>query len=284
MTVLDKPKTTSPDAERIAWNAPLHIGTVTLVVRDLARMSAFYQQVIGLSVISEAPGSVKLGAGGLAFLELIENKEVRQRSRREAGLFHTAFLLPSRGDLARWLGHVAANRIPLQGASDHIVSEAIYLGDPEGNGIEVYADRPHKGWQVVDGQIQMTTEALDIEDLMKTAGDTPWTGAPAGSFVGHIHLQVGNIPEAEKFYSQLLGFDMTYRMPSASFLSTGGYHHHIAANIWNSRGAPAVTDAATGLKGFELIARDDAAFAEAEKRFGTALTDPWGTAITLKKA
>ncbi|NBO21416.1 MAG: VOC family protein, partial [Rhodobacteraceae bacterium] len=177
-------------------------------------------------------------------------------------------------DLARESG------VRLAGASDHHVSEAIYLADPEGNGIEVYVDRPRTTWTDATGGISMTTEALDLNALARAAGGV-WTGAPAGMVIGHVHLQVGNVAEADAFYATKLGFPITARYPGASFYGAGGYHHHLAANIWNSRGA-GPRSPTTGLDLIELRLDADQA-ARLAQTFGGAsvVADPWGTKIAL---
>ena len=216
--------------------APLEIGTVRLTVNDLAKVSDFYARAIGLEKLGGDGTTTRLGAGSRVLLELTADRNARKSSPREAGLFHTAFLLPSRADLGAWVHHASETRLPIQGASDHLVSEAIYLADPEGNGIEIYADRPRETWRNTDGSIKMATEYLDIPDLAAAARGK-WKGAPEGSVVGHIHLQVGNVAEAEGFYVGDLGFEVMAHYPGAAFMASGGYHHHIGANIWNSRGA-----------------------------------------------
>ncbi|WP_062212301.1 VOC family protein [Aureimonas sp. AU12] len=279
----------------VSSDAPLHIGAVSLAVRDLDKVADFYRDVIGLEEIGRDGATLHLGAGGRAFLELHHQPGATQASARGAGLFHTAFLLPTRADLGRWVGHVARNRIAVQGASDHLVSEAIYLADPEGNGVEIYADRPATGWPRIGDQLQMASDPLDVEDLMQAGGGGSFERAPAGTGVGHIHLQVGSVEAADAFYQGVLGLDPIVRMPSATFLSTGGYHHHVAANIWNSRGAAPRAPGLTGLLSYELLARDDTAFEAAEARIlrsgataarhGDALrlTDPAGVGILLKR-
>lgn len=276
--------------------APMRIGTVRLKVRDLGRIADFYRSALGLEAIETGAARVLLGAGGEGFFELLGDPALTPASRREAGLFHTAFLLPSRSALADWLGHVAANRIPLDGASNHRVSEAIYLADPEGNGIEVYADRPLREWRHADGTLHMTTEPLDFPDLMATASERGWAGMPQGSRIGHIHLQVGETGAAERFYQGLLGFDLMARYPGASFFGAGGYHHQIGANAWNSRGAGERPAGKAGLDRFEIVVRDRPAIeaiasrAEAADRKpaaidgGILLRDPWGTEVALRAA
>jgi catechol 2,3-dioxygenase len=260
--------------------APMEIGRVTLTVHDLPGLTDFYTRALGLSVLASDGTEATLGAGDAALVTLIGDPAARTRAPREAGLFHTAFLLPDRAALARWLHHAAGTRLPVQGMSDHKVSEAIYLGDPEGNGIEIYVDRPRAAWTGADGAIRMTTDPLDLNDLA-AAADGPWRGAPSGTVVGHVHLQVGDVPQAEAFYAGTLGFDITAHYPGAAFFGAGGYHHHFAANIWNSRGAGR-REPSTGLAAVELRA-DPAARAAIAARTGgaTTLTDPWGTRIDV---
>lgn len=272
--------------------APLRIGRVRLRVRDLDAVSGFYQRVIGLSVIDQSAGSVTLGAGPAPLLELLGAPSALPRNPRDAGLFHTAFLLPARTDLARWLAYAVKLGIKLQGASDHIVSEAIYLADPEGNGIEIYADRPVSRWRDAGGQIRMATEPLDIPDLL-SAGTGDWAGYPAGGIIGHVHLQVGDTGTADGFYRDILGLEIASRYPGASFYGSGGYHHHLAGNIWNSRRAGPRAEGAAGLEAVEIVARDPALRDAILKRAEAAgiapttngdtpvLRDPWGTIIAL---
>ena len=272
--------------------APMSIGKVTLTVHDLDSVSAFYQKALGLQRLSGAADHAVLGVGGAALLELRADKAARRSSPREAGLFHTAFLLPARADLGRWLKHAAASGISLQGASDHLVSEALYLADPEGNGIEIYRDRPRADWPRKGGAIAMATERLDIDDVISSAGASAWGGYPEGGIVGHVHLQVGALPEAEAFYISTLGFEPTAHYPGAAFYSTGGYHHHLATNIWNSRGAAARAGPSTGLTDVGILASSQAVIDAVRARAapgqagGGALTvrDPWGTGLTLSVA
>jgi catechol 2,3-dioxygenase len=261
-------------------SAPVEIGSVALTVNDLPAVAGFYQSALGLTRLAEDGGTVSLGAGDRVLVKLRSDPTARRASRSEAGLFHTAFLMPSRSALARWLVHAAETRVPLLGASDHLVSEAIYLADPEGNGIEVYADRPRDTWRDPSGIIKMATEALDLNELTRAA-DGAWRGAPDGTVVGHVHLQVGAVPEAEAFYQGILGLPVTAHYPGASFYGSGGYHHHIATNVWNSRGAAARNFPCTGLAEVEVLA-DAAEFAAISARVGgDPLADPWGTPITL---
>lgn len=275
--------------------APLRVGAVTLRVRDLAKLSDFYQKIMGLQLISETPQEVRLGVAGQVLLVLEGNPAFKALDPREAGLFHTAFLMPERADLGKWLGYVVENRVPMQGASDHLVSEALYLADPEGNGIEVYTDRPTNRWRDAKGDIKMTTDQLDLQDLFNAAEGEKWAGYPADGTIGHVHLQVGATELADPFYAGLIGMDISARYHGASFYGSGGYHHQLAGNIWNSRGAGPRNEMMAGLGNLELIARDsvveDAILEKAESAgakitAGTGfalLQDPWGTQITLKR-
>lgn len=256
-------------------DAPLQIGQVALIVNDLDRVGDFYQSVIGLDRLSGSGEERVLGAGGLPLVTLRRDRAARHRPR-EAGLFHTAFLLPDRKALGGWLRHVADRQVGLDGASDHLVSEAIYLRDPEGNGIEVYADRPRSAWQTHGREVRMDTIVLDLNGLL-AAADAPWQGAPQGSVIGHVHLQVGNVAEAEGFYMNRLGMDRSAHVFGASFFASGGYHHHLAGNIWNSRGAGPRSADATGLA--EVVLAADAPVLAA---LGASdFTDPWGTRIRV---
>ncbi|MFD2239357.1 VOC family protein [Aureimonas populi] len=275
-----------------AGETPVSMGRVALTVNDLDRVSDFYQRAVGLHPMGADGESARLGAGGAVLLELRRDTAARRRSPREAGLFHTAFLLPTRADLGRWTNHAIATRTPVVGASDHGVSEALYLSDPEGNGIEIYADRPASGWKWAGGQVEMPSDPLDVESLVESAGGAPWQGFPEGSVVGHVHLQVGAIPEAEAFYSGILGLDVTSRYPGGTFYAADGYHHHIATNVWNSRGAGPRSYPSTGLA--EVVVSMNGARREAVRERAASLieqapgaltlSDPWGTAIALRAA
>ena len=269
-------------------DALFSIGTVTLIVRDLDAVSAFYERVMGLHRLLADAETVELGSEETVLLVLRRDAAARLASPREAGLFHTAFLLPERGDLGRWTQHARQIEAPATGASDHIVSEAIYLTDPEGNGVEIYADRPRAEWRWTDGIVTMATERLDIAGVVASGGGTGWQGFPAGSVVGHVHLQVGAIPAAEAFYLGVLGVPITAQYPGGTFYGAGGYHHHLATNIWNSRGAGMRTGPATGLAAVEILT-DAATLAAVAARLPDgappgplAVRDPWGTNVTLR--
>jgi catechol 2,3-dioxygenase len=228
------------------------VGPVTLTVADLARAVGFYTERLGFRVHETASGTARLGAGGADLLVLVESNQARP-APRATGLFHFAVLLPSRKDLAEALARLVDTRTPLQGASDHLVSEALYLADPEGNGIELYRDRPRAEWTWENGGIRMTTDPLDVAALLDEAVATAsaWRELPEGTVLGHVHLRVAHIAPAERFYCDLLGFELTTRYGAmASFVSSGGYHHHVAFNTWGGVGALPPPEGAAGLKEF----------------------------------
>jgi catechol 2,3-dioxygenase len=281
-----------------ASRTPLHIGAVAFKVRDLDRLTAFYRDVLGLAVLDRSKDGATLGAGGTAFVHLEYQPNAKPDDTREAGLYHTAFLMPTRGDLACWVLHVARNKVPITGASDHEVSEAIYLDDPEGNGVEVYVDRPPETWTWSNGLVRMKTDRLDIEDLVQAAaGATDYAAAPGGLRVGHIHLRVGDVATAEKFYRDAIGLTVTRGgRDGASFMSSGHYHHHVAGNVWHSAGAGKRDDDRAGLSWFSLEAADPTAFDAVKSGLAQAnipvavtpsrieTTDPWGTKLRIVRA
>ena len=276
---------------RAAETVPLRAAAVALVVRDLDRMSAFYRDVIGLAVVGQDTGLVRLGAGGVALLDLLHRPDALPQDPASAGLYHTAFLLPSRADLGRWLDHARRSGVRLEGAADHLVSEAVYLSDPEGNGIELYADRPKSLWRWTGpagaSQVEMANSKLDVPGLLAEAV-TPWTGAPDGTCVGHVHLRVGDVTRAVEFYAGTLGLAVTRIWPQAAFMSTGGYHHHLAANIWHSAGAGPRDPAQAGLAWVTMEAATPTIAEAIARRSGTqdvhTLSDPWGTQIKITVA
>ena len=224
-----------------------YMGVVSLTVSNLAQSLDYYQHVIGLQVQQQDGRSAVLGAGGEALLILRELAESRPSQSPHTGLFHFALLLPSRRDLALVLRHLISLNLDRLGASDHAVSEALYLDDPDGHGIEIYADRPRDRWSVVDGQLRMGTERMNVSAVLAEIGEADlWSGLPEGTTMGHVHLRVGNLAEAKRFYVDLLGFDLMVDYGGqASFVSAGGYHHHLGMNIWGSAGAaPAPSDVA----------------------------------------
>jgi catechol 2,3-dioxygenase len=267
------------------------MGAVHLTVADLDRSLVYYESALGLRVHSRDDGVVALGAGGEDLLVLTEQPGARPADRF-CGLYHFALLLPDRGDLARWLGHAAAARVPLVGMADHFVSEALYLSDPDHHGIEIYADRPRPVWE---GRVAetMTTAPLDVQDLMRSAGDAGFDGLPRGTTMGHVHLRVREVAATNAFYADTLGFDVMAALGTqATFLSAGGYHHHLGANTWESRRAPpAPPDTArllrTTIRFPDTESRDRAAAAvgaEPLEDGALGVQDPSGNLVALAAA
>jgi catechol 2,3-dioxygenase len=236
-------------------DARTEVGPVELTVRDLAGARAFYERAIGLTTFDAAGRWALLGAGGRRLVELVEDRDAPARPARSTGLFHLAILVPDRAELARSLRRLIETRESLQGAADHLVSEAIYLADPEGNGIEISRDRPREDWRRDGAELRMATLPLDLDDVLgERGGDSdPLAPLPAGTRIGHVHLNVADLAASEAFYAGLLGFDVTARgYPGALFLSAGGYHHHIGLNTWRGAGAPAPPAGALGLRAYEV--------------------------------
>ena len=246
--------TTTPVATSIHPDTDL--GTVRLTVSDLARSRSFYEQAIGLTGTELDDGSLGFGISGeRPLVELRGDSSAPALNRRRTGLFHLAILMPSRLDLALAVARLAEARWPLDGASDHLVSEALYLSDPDGNGIEIYRDRPREQWRFTEGQLEMATLPLDINDVLRELEQAEGFQrlAPAATRIGHVHLQVSDVAEAERFYSGVLGFDVMVRgYPGALFVSAGGYHHHLGLNTWNSAGSPPPPAGAVGLRSYEI--------------------------------
>ena len=272
-----------------------HLGRVRLQVADLDRSIAYYETVIGLRVIERAGSVATLGAQGdeTTLVELHAKSGVHSVERRgRIGLYHFAILLPDRASLGRLIAHLSANGV-YAGMSDHFVSEAIYLQDPDGLGIEVYADRPRSEWRSADRQLAMTTKPLDVEDVVRAAAGVPWTGAPAGTVIGHVHLYVRDLDQASAFYHEALGLDkVVWGYPGALFMSAGGYHHHLGTNTW-AAGAPLATDDDARLLEWEIVVPDAASAAHAAdsleshgadvRREGNDVVarDPWGTQVRI---
>jgi catechol 2,3-dioxygenase len=268
------------------------MGPVHVTVADLARSLDYYRRVIGLDVLEQGAGRASLGANSTELLVLVEEPGARPDDGH-TGLYHFALLVPERADLARWLAHAARDRVQLTGLSDHYVSEAIYLRDPDWHGIEIYADRPRQLWEGQVGR-RMTTEPLDVKSLLDEAGASAFEGLPAGTVMGHVHLKVAGIPETVGFYRDVLGFDLVVeRVPQAAFLSAGGYHHHLGANTWESAGAAPPPAGTAALRHATIVlpsaeARDEAArrVAEAgqepeETPEGLTVRDPSGNRLVL---
>jgi catechol 2,3-dioxygenase len=276
-----------PDATRV--------GAVRLQVSDLARSIAYYTDVLGFRVLAQRGPSAQLGPHGhdVMLVELHERTGARPVPRNgRLGLYHFAVLLPDRAALGRFVAHLGEIGAHA-GSADHLVSEALYLRDPDGLGIEVYADRPRAEWRTSGQELAMTTEPLDLRALVRAAGETRWTGMPAGTVIGHVHLHVGALDAAEAFYHAALGFDkVVWSYPGALFLSAGGYHHHLGTNTW-AAGAPAATEADARLIEWELVLPSSADIESAAAHVAAAgyaihsagedrrINDPWGTTLRL---
>ncbi|MBS4177903.1 VOC family protein [Lederbergia citrea] len=235
------------------------IGQVVLKVQNLESTVAFYKDLLGFQIIEQTDNKAALSADGKTALLILEKRDdATPRQPQTTGLYHIAFLLPNRSDLADIVNHFIQTRTQLQGASDHHVSEALYLADPEGNGIEIYIDRAPEEWKWEGDQVYMTTQALDIESLLGDASDAGWKGMPEDTIIGHIHLQVSELQKTRQFYCEGLGFDPVLNYGSqALFISKDRYHHHIGLNTWNSAGGQAPAENSAGLKWFSIVVRDE---------------------------
>lgn len=262
-----------------------YVGNVHLLVKDLHRSMTFYKEVIGFTILEQTEKKAALSADGKTVLLTIEQPEVIiEKQPRTTGLYHFALLLPTRADLGNVLMHLLQSGYPLQGASNHGVSEAIYLGDPDGNGIEIYADTPEEEWIWQDNHVQMITESMDAEGVLASRISDTWNGLPVGTVMGHIHLHVSDLVKAEEFYINVLGFDVVLRYGAqALFISTGNYHHHIGLNTWAGVGAPAPMKNSLGLKTFTLHYPDSETLQTAVaklKELDAYLTEDNGAYIT----
>lgn len=280
------------------------LGAVRLQIADLARSLEFYTDTLGFRVLERDDAHAVLTAQGsdTPLVELRARAGARPAPRRgRLGLYHFAILLPDRPSLGRFvrhLGEIGARA----GAGDHLVSEALYLQDPDNLGIEVYADRPRSAWRRVGRELMMATDPVDMAGLVRAAGDAPWTGMPAGTSVGHVHLHVGDIAQASAFFSEALGFDRTvWQYPGALFLGAGGYHHHVGANTWAGSGAMPPTEDDARLLEWTIELPDGASVAAVAASLGGAghpverggagaasndfvTRDPWGTQIRVRAA
>ena len=227
---------------------------VNLKVQNIERSLAFYKDIIGFKVLELTETTAKLSADGKTVLISLEQPEkVIPKQPRTTGLYHFALLLPTRADLGKILLHFIQIGYPLQGASDHLVSEALYLADPDGNGIEIYSDRPSSTWDWQNSEVIMSTEPLDAQNLLEEAQGQSWNGLPSGTVMGHIHLHVSELKQTEEFYTKGLGFDVVCRYGNQGlFISTGKYHHHIGLNTWNGIGAPEPPANSVGLVSYTL--------------------------------
>jgi catechol 2,3-dioxygenase len=274
------------------------MGEVHLTVADLGRSLAYYREASGLRVLDQDGGTGALGTGKRTLLVLTEEPGAEPADGR-TGLYHLALLVPERRQLARWLAHAARNQVPMTGLADHFVSEALYLRDPDGHGIEIYWDRPREVWE---GQVaeRMTTLPLNVQRLLGELDDPekePFDGLPEGTVMGHVHLRVAEIEPVVGFYRDVLGLGLLAQLgPQAAFLSAGGYHHHIGANTWESAGAPPPDPGMAALRHVtvvlpdeaerdRILARvDDAAIGIEPGDAGPMLRDPSGNALLLAVA
>jgi catechol 2,3-dioxygenase len=277
--------------------AGTRIGAVRLQVADLGRSLAWYEGILGFRILAQTATLATLGAAGatLPLIELNRHPGALPVPRRgRLGLFHFAILLPERAELGRFLAHLTEAGAA-GGAADHLVSEALYLHDPDGLGIEVYADRPPASWRRHGRELAITTEPLDAQAVGAAGGGLPWTGMPAGTTIGHVHLHVGDLERAAEFYHAALGLDaMVWNYPGALFLAAGGYHHHLGLNTWAGPDAepPRPGDArllewelvVSGSEDVDAAARGIEAPGHAVKRDseGLSVADPWGTALRLR--
>jgi catechol 2,3-dioxygenase len=274
------------------------LGAVQLTVSELERSVAYHREAVGLELFEQGDRHASLGAGGRELLVLVEEPGARSGAGY-TGLYHFALLVPERADLARWLAHASRDGVPLVGLSDHFVSEAIYLSDPDGHGIEIYWDRPRAHWE---GQVgaRLTTLPLDVQSLLAELADPasePFDGLPSGTVMGHVHLKVASVPDTVAFYRDLLGFGLMAQLGSqAAFLSAGGYHHHLGANIWESAGAGPAPPGTAALRHATIVLPDDgererllarleqAAQPTHETDHGPTVVDPAGNRLLLAVA
>jgi catechol 2,3-dioxygenase len=272
------------------------IGKVRLRVSDIDALAAFYERVVGLRAVERDGDLARLGPeGGEPLVELVAAPGAPAPPGFSTGLFHLAILVPDRAELARSLHRVAGAGWRLTGASDHLVSEALYLRDPEGNGIEIYRDRPRDQWNRDGDEVRMATLPLDLDGVLGELqpGEEDVNGMPEGTTMGHVHLQVADIPAAEAFYNGGVGLDVMVRSyPGALFLAAGGYHHHLGVNTWQSQGAPPPPEGALGLDRYELVFPDEASRDAAADRLagsgdpvrledGVQAADPSGNRVLL---
>jgi catechol 2,3-dioxygenase len=281
----------------VSIHPEVRMGHVKLRVKDLARSVDFYTDIIGFQVLRRDGEGVWLTADGTEPLVLLEERpDAEPKPRRTAGLYHFAILVPDRLSLGLVLGRLAEARIPV-GQGDHWVSEALYLDDPDGNGIEIYRDRPRSEWKYdAEGHVLMGTDPVDVERLLQLAKGQQWRGLPAGTAVGHVHFHVSDLKNSHDFYCGLLGFDLIvdgWESMGALFVSAGGYHHHIGLNIWAGKGAPLAPEEAAGLSYATILYPDAASLADAADRLreggsevrdageSKEVTDPSGIRLRL---
>jgi catechol 2,3-dioxygenase len=260
------------------------MGLVELSVSDLDRSLAYWQDAVGLRVLARENGTAELGVD-TPLVRFVEEPGASS-AHGFTGLFHVALLVPDRASLGRFFAHIVRDRIEVTGLSDHVVSEAIYLRDPDYHGIEVYADRPREQWEGKVAQT-MTTIPLDTESLLAEAGDAEFDGLPEGTIVGHVHLCVDDVDEMVGFYHDKLGMGVTAHRPGgmAAFLSAGGYHHHLGGNTWETRGAPPAPAGTARLLRFTVVVPDDEELQRVAERIGgTEVRDPSGNLLSLQSS
>ena len=270
------------------------VESLELKILNMERSLAFYENIIGFKVLERVENRAILTADGKTpLITLVQPENVTPKEAHKTGLYHFALLLPTRADLGSFLQHVIKVNYPL-GASDHHVSEALYLQDVDGNGIEIYADRPASSWIWQDKEVHMVTEPLKAEEVLAAGADKQWNGLPSDTVMGHIHLHVGNLEQAEAFYCKGLGFDVVTRYGGqALFVSADGYHHHIGLNIWNGRNIPAASRESVGLQSFTIHYPNEELRSDVitrlkemdilvqEEKEGFVTTDPFGLTIRL---
>lgn len=288
---------TTPTAQRVLPDQT-HMGAPTFAVADLARSLDFYTRVLGMRRLDDgtAPRHATVGAGTTPLIHLREIDGARPFPDGATGLYHAAILMPSRPELGRVILNIAQHGYPLGGASDHLVSEAFYLDDPDGNGLEIYRDRPRDEWGWEGTQVKMANAPIDIDGIIGEAPNpnAPYAGMPDGTTIGHMHLRVGSIPLAEAFYVNTLGFDIVAKWSGALFVSAGGYHHHLGLNTWHSLGGTAAPDHSVGLrelvislpakgrsKLIERLTTANVAFSE-DADGDLLFNDPWNLQIRVK--
>jgi catechol 2,3-dioxygenase len=275
--------------------AGTRLGVVGLTVADLDRSLQFYREGLGLEALDRSEGRALLGSATSPLIEIVERPGARPKPPGATGLFHVALLLPTRRDLGRLFHHLLSLDYPIDGAADHLVSEALYLTDPDGNGIELYRDRPRTDWRWENGMVRMASDPFDARGVLSEAAHGPaWEGIAPETRLGHVHLQVGDVAQAQHFYVDVIGFGLMATWSEARFVAAGGYHHHLGLNSWRSRNGPPPPSGSAGLRYFTLHVPDAAARAALAGRLAAAglplteqgasfvTADPWGNQIVVE--
>jgi len=290
------PARVSLSALDFAHRTPMRIRAYGLRVRDIDRVADFYRDVVGLAEHARDRDHARLGVDGITLIDLEHDPALVPDDRRTAGLHHAALLMPSRRDLARWVTHAQRLGVPFKRVSDHVVTEAIYFDDPEHNEVECCIDTPPEVWRWTGEALEIPSTPLDLATLAADDDATAYAGAPAGLRVGHIHLRVGDVQPAQRFYAGIVGFDTTCLREGVAFMSSGRYHHHFAANIWQSAGAGPRDERRAGLSWFTIETDGPATFDQVNERLdasgivasaaddGTEIRDPWGTRVRIVAA